>query len=75
MPSCALLNWSHEHLASNIASCESYDRQFRGRAGTPYDRTVADIQRALEAAGVEFTNGDEPAVKLKAKPKAKPKGK
>ena len=30
---------------------------------------LAAIQRALEAAGVEFTNGDEPGVKLKAKGK------
>jgi hypothetical protein len=36
---------------------------------SPYDRTLADIQRALESAGVEFTNGDEPGVKLRAKGK------
>src|SRR5271163_3685230 len=29
---------------------------------------VAAVRRALEAAGVEFTNGSEPGVKLKAKP-------
>jgi len=28
-------------------------------------RTVEAIQRALEAAGVEFTNGDKPGVRLK----------
>ncbi len=28
-------------------------------------RTVAAIRAALEAAGVEFTNGDEPGVKLR----------
>jgi hypothetical protein len=27
------------------------------------------LQRALESAGVEFTNGDEPGVKLTAKGK------
>jgi transcriptional regulator with XRE-family HTH domain len=33
------------------------------------DRTIEAIQHALEAAGVAFTNGDEPGVKLrKAKP-------
>jgi len=31
------------------------------------DRTVEDIRRALEAAGVEFTNGDQPGVRLRAK--------
>ncbi len=28
-------------------------------------RTVEAIQRALEKAGVEFTNGDKPGVRLK----------
>ena len=28
-------------------------------------RTVTAIRRALEAAGVEFTNADEPGVKLR----------
>jgi transcriptional regulator with XRE-family HTH domain len=32
------------------------------------DRTVEDIKRALEAAGVEFTNGEEPGVKLRKPP-------
>jgi transcriptional regulator with XRE-family HTH domain len=29
------------------------------------DRTVEAIQRALEAAGVEFTNGEQPGVRMK----------
>jgi len=28
------------------------------------ERTVDALQRALEAAGVEFTNGDQPGVRL-----------
>jgi transcriptional regulator with XRE-family HTH domain len=28
------------------------------------ERTIEAIQRALEAAGVEFTNGDQPGVRL-----------
>jgi transcriptional regulator with XRE-family HTH domain len=32
-----------------------------------YEATIVAIQRTLEAAGVEFTNSDEPGVKLKAK--------
>jgi hypothetical protein len=31
------------------------------------------IQAALDVGGIEFTNGDEPGVKLKAKPKGKAK--
>jgi hypothetical protein len=36
---------------------------------TSYQRAL--LRNALEAAGVEFTNGDEPGVKLKAKGNAK----
>ena len=35
------------------------------RLPAPPLRTVASIRAALEAAGVEFTNGDEPGVKLR----------
>jgi transcriptional regulator with XRE-family HTH domain len=31
------------------------------------ERTVDAIRQALEAAGVEFTNGDQPGVKLKTR--------
>jgi hypothetical protein len=31
-----------------------------------YPNNVASVQRALEAAGVTFTNGAEPGVKLRA---------
>ena len=30
-----------------------------------YSRTIEAIRTALEAAGVEFTNGDEPGVRLR----------
>jgi hypothetical protein len=33
-------------------------------AATPLQKKLSGV-RALEAAGVEFTNGDEPGVKLK----------
>jgi hypothetical protein len=28
------------------------------------ERTIEALQRALEAAGIEFTNGDQPGVRL-----------
>jgi hypothetical protein len=31
--------------------------------------TIVAIEKALTAAGIEFTNGDEPGVKLRAKRK------
>jgi hypothetical protein len=32
---------------------------------TPYDRTLDDLVSALEAAGVEFTNGAQPGVRFR----------
>jgi hypothetical protein len=40
-------------------------RNFENGTITPRRASLAAIQRALEDAGVEFTNGDEPGVKLK----------
>jgi hypothetical protein len=45
---------------------------FEAQKRMPYDRTLAVVQRALEAAGVEFTKGDQPGVRLKATPVAIP---
>ena len=38
------------------------------RGETLYPRTVEAIRTALEAAGVEFTNGDAPGVRLRPRP-------
>jgi transcriptional regulator with XRE-family HTH domain len=35
------------------------------------ERTIETIRRALEAAGVVFTNGDEPGVRLRGGPPAR----
>jgi transcriptional regulator with XRE-family HTH domain len=35
------------------------------RGESLYPRTVAAIRAVLESAGIEFTNGDEPGVKLR----------
>jgi transcriptional regulator with XRE-family HTH domain len=32
---------------------------------TPHPRTLDAIRAALEAAGIEFTNGDQPGVRLR----------
>ena len=62
----ALLAWSQEDLAAKcglsyptIARLESADGDIGGRT-----ETAAKIVSALEAAGIEFTNGVEPGVKL-----------
>jgi DNA-binding XRE family transcriptional regulator len=38
---------------------------FENQQAVPRYNTVDAIRRALEAAGIEFTNGSEPGVKLR----------
>jgi hypothetical protein len=56
----AALNWSLAELAAAVGV---HRTRFLKYAGS--EEAVQAIQRALEAAGVEFTNGDEPGVKLR----------
>jgi len=44
---------------------------FEAENRKPIKATLAAIQRALEAAGVEFTNGGQPGVRLAAQRKTK----
>ena len=64
----ALLGWTREQLAEaskvpgrTVARLELGD-------GAPQRRTLAAIRATFEAAGVEFTNGDAPGVKLRKAP-------
>ena len=70
----ALVGWSQSNLADHsgvseptIARLESADGRLGGRTGT-----IRKIRAALEAAGVEFTNGDQPGVRLTAGRAASP---
>lgn len=62
----ALIHWSAEDLSKH--SSVSLRTIRRAELAEPDMRlTLANnlaIRRALEAAGVEFTNGDQPGVKL-----------
>jgi transcriptional regulator with XRE-family HTH domain len=61
----ALLNWSQTRLAeaSKVATKTIADFELGKRQ--PYDRTIDDLRTAIEAAGVEFTNGEQPGVRLR----------
>lgn len=61
-----MLGWSLPRLASRARSVTEIRKLDSGRH-RPADTKIVSIQHALEAAGVEFTNGGEPGVKLKAK--------
>jgi transcriptional regulator with XRE-family HTH domain len=62
----AMLAWSQADLARasgvsepTIARLEAVEGEIGGREGT-----AEKIRKALESAGVEFTNGDQPGVRL-----------
>ncbi len=64
----ALLDWSQDQLAaeSHVGTKTVVDFE-RGKR-TPYPRTLEDIRRALERAGIEFIDGNAPGVRLKPAP-------
>jgi transcriptional regulator with XRE-family HTH domain len=59
-----LLGWSQADLATEAKVGRATIADFESGKRSPYDRTLTDLQRALEAAGVEFTNGDQPGVRM-----------
>ncbi len=63
----SLVGWSQERLANESLVSVSTVRNFERRRGAPQQSTLALMSRALEGAGIEFINGDEPGVKLKKK--------
>lgn len=67
----ALLNWSQTDLAEHSKVAKQTIADFERGARQPYERTLRDIQAALEEAGVQFIpeNGGGVGVRLKS-PKA-----
>jgi ribosome-binding protein aMBF1 (putative translation factor) len=60
-----LLGWSLEVLANKVRMSEIDIARFEaGKQGMSSTMTAL-IRRALETAGVEFTNGREPGIKLR----------
>jgi transcriptional regulator with XRE-family HTH domain len=61
-----LLGWSRDRLAPRAGVSRTVIWKLEdGGFTTTLTEQVYAIQRVLEAAGVEFTNGDEPGVKLR----------
>jgi transcriptional regulator with XRE-family HTH domain len=62
-----LLNWTRAHLAKESGVSEGTIKTFEyGKKNTTTLDTKVAITDAFSRAGVEFTNGDEPGVKLRA---------
>ncbi|MBV8897076.1 MAG: helix-turn-helix transcriptional regulator [Acidobacteriaceae bacterium] len=60
-----LLDWSQTELGTRANLSESTIRDFEKGRRVPTTNNLAAIQRALEAAGVEFTNGGQPGVRMR----------
>jgi transcriptional regulator with XRE-family HTH domain len=63
----ALVNWSQSDLETAAKVAKKTIADFERELRQPYPRTVDAIRAALEAAGVEFTNGEAPGVRLRKK--------
>ncbi len=63
----ALLGWSRKQLAQSALIAERTLVDFERGARNPLDRTLSDIRRALEDAGVIIIDEDEegPGVRLR----------
>jgi transcriptional regulator with XRE-family HTH domain len=60
-----LLRWSQSRLAGEVGVSESAVAYIERGLRPAKSNLGMRIQSALEAAGVEFTNGCEPGVKLR----------
>ena len=61
-----MLEWSRQRLAKAANVAERTLIDFERGARRPYDRTLADIRRALEDAGIIFIDEDDegPGVRI-----------
>jgi transcriptional regulator with XRE-family HTH domain len=61
----ALIGWSQDQLAAASKVAKATIANFELGKRAPYERTLDDIVAALQAGGVEFTNGEQPGVRLR----------
>jgi transcriptional regulator with XRE-family HTH domain len=67
----ALIEMSQADLAEAAGVSSRTVLDFEASKRQPIKATLAAIQRALEAAGVEFTNGGQPGVRLTVQKKTR----
>jgi len=59
-----LLDWTQQQLADAARIGVATIRLFESEATETRHATLAVLRQAFESAGVEFTNGDQPGVRL-----------
>jgi DNA-binding XRE family transcriptional regulator len=62
-----LLDMTQIELAAGASVSKNTIVDFEKGRSTPVTNNLAAIQRVLEEAGVEFTNGDAPGLRLRKK--------
>jgi len=69
----ALLGWTAKDLAQKANVGISTVQRVENAEGTPnvHASNLASIQSALQSAGIEFTNGDAPGIRMRGKPGSK----
>jgi predicted transcriptional regulator len=60
----AALGWSAADLAKHAQVGVATVNRFEAGQSNPIPSTIAAMKRAMEEAGVEFTNGEAPGVRL-----------
>ena len=68
-----LLGWSQLDLSKASKTATKTIADFERGARAPYPRTLEDVRRAIERAGIEFIdeNGGGPGVRLRKPPRQK----
>jgi transcriptional regulator with XRE-family HTH domain len=71
----ALLRWQQRDLAAASAVSLATVKRLEAMGGVliAHASTVTALRRALEAAGIEFTNGHQPGVRLRRKAQEPPR--
>jgi transcriptional regulator with XRE-family HTH domain len=60
-----LLQWTQDDLAGRAKVSGNTIRGFELEQTSPNPATLTVLQMAFEKAGVEFTDGDQPGVRMK----------
>ena len=62
-----MVGWNQAQLAEAAKVSRMTVMDFERGARMPHPNNLAAIRSALEAAGVEFTNGDQPGVRVNSR--------